>query len=418
MSQEVGSTSNSAVASNIATPNLIAILAAVVALGPISVDLYLPAMPSMVRIFDTDIEQVQLTLSAYLFGFAIFHLICGPLSDRFGRKPILIAGLSLYVVMSVFCALAETVEELILFRFIQAMGACCAPTLGRAVVRDVFPPKDAVKALAYVASLMALAPVVAPSLGGVLVIFGDWSLTFWALAIYGVLAILLVIFFIPESLPVKQSLHPARILRNYGTLLRSRAYMGNVLTSASLYSSIFAFLSVASFVLIDFMGVKTEHFGFYFVVIVVGYIAGNMLTARVAYRWSTRKVFGVAISLSCLSSTVMVLFCLLQWYQPMLIVVPMLVVTMAVGIILPKASAEALKPFPEMAATASAMMGFLQMGAASLTGWVVALFLEGPPLPLALGIFGTGCSALLCYLLILPRDSSHDGRNSESLNEG
>ncbi len=126
---------------------LIFILAAIVALGPLSVDLYLSTLPSMVDYFSTSLSQVQLTLSSYLLGFALFHLVCGPLSDRFGRKPVLLGGLALYVVMSVACALAATVEQLIVFRFLQAMGACCAPTLGRAVVRDVYPPQQAMKAL-------------------------------------------------------------------------------------------------------------------------------------------------------------------------------------------------------------------------------------------------------------------------------
>ena len=153
-----------------ATSRLIFVLSAIVSLGPLSIDLYLPAMPSMVTVFGTTVDRVQLTLSSYLLGFAFFHLVCGPLSDRYGRKPILIAGLSVYVLMSVLCALSETIEELIMFRFFQAMGACCAPTLGRAVVRDVFPPEQAVKALAYVSSLMALAPVAAPSIGGLLLL--------------------------------------------------------------------------------------------------------------------------------------------------------------------------------------------------------------------------------------------------------
>ena len=204
-----------------ATSRLIFVLSAIVSLGPLSIDLYLPAMPSMVTVFGTTVDRVQLTLSSYLLGFAFFHLVCGPLSDRYGRKPILIAGLSVYVLMSVLCALSETIEELIMFRFFQAMGACCAPTLGRAVVRDVFPPEQAVKALAYVSSLMALAPVAAPSIGGLLLLYGDWTLMFWALALCGIFVMGLVIFCVPESLPEKQSLHPSQISKNYLTLLKS-----------------------------------------------------------------------------------------------------------------------------------------------------------------------------------------------------
>ena len=391
-----------------ATSRLIFIISAIVALGPLSIDLYLPAMPSMVTVFGTSVDRVQLTLSSYLLGFAFFHLVCGPLSDRYGRKPILLGGLGIYVLMSMLCALSDSIEELIIFRFFQAMGACCAPTLGRAVVRDVFPPDQAVKALAYVSSLMALAPVAAPSIGGLLLLYGDWSLMFWALALCGVFAMVLVIYGLPESLPEKQSLHPKQIARNYLTLLKSADYIGNVLTAACMYASIFAFLSGASFVLITFMGVKAEHFGFYFVFIVVGYIGGNLFTARIGYRWPSRQVFRIGIFISCGASFLMVVFCLMQWFSALFIVVPVAFVAMAVGIVMPNATAEALRPFSHMAATASALMGFIQMGAAAISGWLVGIFLQDSPLPMALVIFGTGCCAMLCYWLILPNGSRKD----------
>lgn len=380
---------------------LIYILAGIVALGPLSVDLYLPAMPSMVLFFDTQLSQVQLTLSSYLLGFALFHLICGPLSDRYGRKPVLLAGLLLYVIMSAFCAMAETIEELILFRFFQAMGACCAPTLGRAIVRDVYPPEESVKALAYVSSLMAIAPVIAPTIGGVLVRFGDWRLTFWALVVAGIFAMLLTYFGVKESLPERQTLHPKNIFKNFMQLLSSRIYMGNVLTAACLYAGAFAFLSGASFILIDFMQVAPEYFGLYFMVIVAGYIGGNLFTAKVAHKWPVARIFSLGIAASVIPSLAMVVFCLLQWYHPLLIVTPVLFVTMGIGLVLPQAMGLALRPFAHMAATASAMMGFLQMMVAAIAGLLVGIFLVDEPLPMAVMILATGLASLLCYLLIL-----------------
>ena len=387
-------------------PRLIFILAAIIALGPLTVDLYLPAMPSMVNFFSTDISQVQLTLSSYLLGFALFHLVCGPLSDRFGRKPVLLGGLLLYVLMSVMCALAGTIEELIIYRFLQAVGACCAPTLGRAIVRDVYPPHEAVKALAYVSSLMALAPVVAPSIGGVLVKYGDWRLAFWVLVGAGVVAIGLTLSAVPESLQHRQTIHPKNILKNFATLLNDRLYMGNVLTASFLYSCAFAFLSGASFILIDFMGVKPEHFGLYFLAIVVGYIGGNMFTARIAHAWAPQRLFKLGITVSVVPAFFMVVSAYLHWYHPLLVVLPMFFVTLSIGLVLPQAMAQALKPFPQMAATASAMMGFLQMLVASLAGWLVGLFLVDDPLPMALIILSAGVAAALCYRLMLAQRQS------------
>jgi DHA1 family bicyclomycin/chloramphenicol resistance-like MFS transporter len=382
-------------------PNLIYILAAIIALGPLSVDLYLPAMPSMRLYFATDISQVQLTLSSYLLGFSLFHLICGPLSDRFGRKPVLLAGLCLYAVMSVFCARAETIEQLIIYRFFQAMGACCAPTLGRAIVRDVYSPAESVKALAYVSSLMAIAPVIAPSIGGVIVKFYDWPMTFYLLTVAAFIAILLTLFAVDESLPEVQALHPLNIIKNYWQLLSHRLFMGHVLTASFLYSCAFSFLSGASFVLIDFLKVPAEYFGLYFLFIVAGYIAGNMYTAKVAFAWAATKLYFISIVISIAAALAMVMFAKMQWYYPLLYVAPVFFSTLSIGLVLPKSMAEALKPFAHMAATASALMGFIQMSIASLAGWLVGHYLTGEPTPMAWVIALGGILALLSFCLLL-----------------
>jgi DHA1 family bicyclomycin/chloramphenicol resistance-like MFS transporter len=387
----------------LARSQLIFILAAIVALGPLSVDMYLPSMPSMVVFFGTTISRVQLTLSSYLLGFALFHLVCGPLSDRYGRKPVLLGGLGVYVVMSMACAMASSIEQLIIFRFLQAIGACCAPTLGRAVVRDIFPPHEAVKALAYVSSLMAVAPVIAPTLGGVLVTLGDWRLSFWVLAFAGVVAMGLTAFCIPESLPQKQVLSFKNISTNYLTLLRNPDYMGCVLTSACLYSGAFAFVSGAGFVLIQFLGVKPTLFGMYFLANVVGYVTGNLVTARVAHAWSPNTLFKTGIAIALVPGMLMVLFAWLKWYHPLLIVLPAMFVTLGIGLVLPQSMALALKPYPHMAATASALMGFIQMSVSSIAGGLVGYFLVDNPLPFALVICGTSLVSLLSYWLFLSK---------------
>jgi len=385
------------------SPGLIFILAAIIALGPLSIDLYLPAMPAMRVYFDTNISAIQLTLSSYLLGFSLFHLVCGPLSDRFGRKPVLLSGLALYVVMSACCAMADSVEQLIVFRFFQAMGACCAPTLGRAIVRDVYPAKDAVKALAYVSSLMAVAPVIAPSLGGFLVEFTGWRFLFWLLVGAGVIAMLLTHFLIAESLPEKQSLEIKSIMKNYLSLLRHRVYMGSVLSSAFLYSSIFAFLSGVSFVLIDFLGVAPAHFGLYFLFIVSGYIVGNLFTARIAYRWQAQHLFALGLAIALAASLGLLWVCYFELYIAWLIMLPISFISLAIGLVLPQAMAVALMPFPHMAATASALMGFLQMALASLAGLLVGVFLVDDPLPMAWIILVLVSLAWLCYYLFLPK---------------
>jgi DHA1 family bicyclomycin/chloramphenicol resistance-like MFS transporter len=193
---------------------LLMLLAAFVALGPLSTDMYLPALPDMVSVFGSTVSRVQLTISAYLFGFSVFHLLCGPLSDRFGRKPILLLGMIIFCIASIACARVGNIEELIFWRFMQGVGACTGPTLGRAMVRDIYGPVKAAKALATMAAIMALAPAVAPIIGGWMLGFLPWSAIFWFLAAYALLAIASLALLLPESLPERQSLRPLSIVRN------------------------------------------------------------------------------------------------------------------------------------------------------------------------------------------------------------
>ena len=175
------------------------------------------------------------------------------------------------------------------------------------------------------------------------------------------------------------------------------------LQQCSFLLTAFAFLSGASFILIGFLDVEPHLFGVYFLFIVAGYIGGNLFTAKVAYRWQPTTLFKLGIAIALLSSSAMVIFCLLQWYHPLFIVVPVGFSTLAVGLVLPQAMAEALKPFAHMAATASAVMGFLQMAIATFAGWLVGIYLIAEPLPLALVIFASAVAASMCYRFLLKR---------------
>ncbi len=377
------------------------LMSAFVALGPLSTDMYLPALPSMVAYFDTSLAAVQFTLSAYLIGFAVFHLACGPLADRFGRKPILLGGIALFTFACVACALAKTVEQLALFRFIQGIGACTGPTLARAMVRDIYGPTRAAKALGYMAAIMALAPVVAPVIGGWMLGWTQWPMIFWSLGAYGLLGFVAVSLLLPESLPFKNSLRLGSILKNYARLLSHRHFMTSVFGISALYSGAFAFISGSSFVLIDFMGVSPGAFGLWFMVIVVGYIGGSLFTARVGYSLAPMRVMVGGAGLGLASAIVMAAFSYMNIHHPLAVVIPMMFYTAAVGITMPQAMSVALAPFPEMSATASALLGFLQMGAASLAGVVVGLHLDGSALPMALAIAAAGGLSLLGFVALM-----------------
>lgn len=371
-----------------------------VALGPISTDLYLPALPTLRADFQTSIELAQLTLSSFVFGIAAFHLICGPLSDRFGRKPVLLFGVTVFTLASLACTQAETINELIIYRAIQGVGACCGPVLGRAVVRDIYDVSESSKVLAYLAMIMSIAPVLAPIIGGQILQFSTWHTIFFALTFYGVASLFIISLAVPESLQTVQSLRPKQIADNYWTLLRHKEFICYCLLATLLFTSTFAFISIGSFLLIEVMNVKASHFGWYFIFIVAGYVAGNALSVRLHNRLSTKQQLRLSLSLGLIAGVSMTSLCLAGISSPWTVMVPMGLHSVASGLGTPACMAEALKPFSRMAATASSMIGFIHLGIPAVVGWILANTLTNNALPLALTLLITATigMGILTYL--------------------
>ncbi|MCB1705673.1 MAG: multidrug effflux MFS transporter [Halioglobus sp.] len=387
---------------------LLALLAALVALGPLSVDVYLPAMPAMMAALDTDIHHMHLTLSTYLTGFALFHLACGPLADRFGRKPILIGGTVLFVLACLGCSLATTVQELMLFRFIQGVGACVGPTLARAVARDVFGPTRAARALSLIAMLMALAPAVAPTMGSIMMLWLPWPSIFVFLAVYGAVMLVLINVFLAESLPERQSLHPLSIARNYARLLRSPMFVTATFGSGFVYAGLLAYLSSSSFVYIDMLGVPVQYFGFIFLTSVAGYMLGSAVSARMSASYASEHTVLAGAVMAAIATTTMWIGSSLYPHSIAVLVLPMMFYSTGMGLVLPNAMAIALRPFPQIAGTASALMGFIQMAlSASATALVGAYLVDTPAPMLDFMVFITVLSLLLCIALYRGRATTN-----------
>ena len=210
------------------TALLVVLIVALTSLGPLSTDFYLPALPAIARALHTDSAGAQLTLSVYLLGFGAGQLILGPFSDRFGRRPVLLWSMLVFVLASVACALAQSIEALIAARFLQALGACGGPVLGRAVVRDLYGPKDAGRVLSHVATGTALAPLLAPLLGGLLTAHFGWRSSFVALTVYSIVLLVVIARQLQETNRHldPHAMHPLRMLSNYRTLLADRVYRG------------------------------------------------------------------------------------------------------------------------------------------------------------------------------------------------
>lgn len=382
------------------------LLTACVALGPISTDMYLASLPTMTRVFATDVASVQLTLSVFLVGFAVAQLIYGPLSDRFGRRPVMLGGMALYFLASILCSVATSIETLIAARGLQALGACCGPVLARAVVRDVYGPERAAKVLAYMASAMALVPAAAPILGGFLHVWIGWQANFWVMAGFGGTILLGIALLLAETNAQRnpQAIDPATLAGNYRLMLRDPRYLGYALTVGFAYSTIFAFISGSSFVLIEVLGVPDAYFGFCFAVIVLGYMSGSLLAGRLTLRLGGDRLIQLGGVLAAGAGTAMAGLVLAGLPSVAGIVGPFALVMAGVGLIMPNAMAGAIGPYPRMAGSASALMGFLQMGMAALVGIGVGHWHDGTALPMTASIAATALLSLLSFrLLVKPR---------------
>ena len=405
-------------------PNSLAVtvlLSALVALGPISTDLYLPSLPGLARGFGVPVSEVQLTLSVFLAGLATAQLIYGPLSDRFGRRPVLVAGLCLYVIATLACMLAPSVPWLVMARFVQATGACVGPVLGRAVVRDVYGREGAARVLSYLSAAMALAPAIGPILGGFLEVSFGWRANFLALAIYGGAGLIATLAILPETNQHADpdAARPRRIVAGYRGFIGHRAYLGYALCCAFSYSGIFAFISGSSFVLVDVVGLAPDAFGFCFAAVVIGYIIGTILAGRLSRRHGIDRLIAVGARIAMLSGALLAGLAIAGAATTGLpgtlaIVLPMLVYMIGVGLVLPNSIAGAIGPFPRAAGAASALLGFIQMTLAAFAGIAVARFHDGSSVPMALGIAIPSLAIWLSHrMLVLASkgedQAAHDG---------
>jgi DHA1 family bicyclomycin/chloramphenicol resistance-like MFS transporter len=379
-----------------------AVLIGAVALGPISTDLYLPSVPAIGQDLGADVAATQLTLSVFMGAFAAAQLPVGPLSDRFGRRPIILIGLAVYALASVACAFAPSIEMLIAARAAQAIGACAGVVLGRAIVRDIYGHDRAARMLALIGSAMALAPMIGPILGGAVQVLFGWRWNFGILAGFGLVTLALAWIGLAESNDRRDpaALAPLRMAANFGTLLRHRGFLGFALSAAFSYAGLFAFISGSSFVLIDGLGVPAEHFGYFFALVVLGYVAGTQVTARLTMRLGIRRMLwlGGVICVAAGIAMVVLGHTATRGLGALAVVGPMVCYMIGMGIVMPNAQAGALGPFAHMAGAASALMGFLQMAIAALTGIVFGQLHDGTPLPMTALVAACGLCCLASFV--------------------
>lgn len=383
------------------------LLTMIVALGPVSTDLYLPSLPAIRAAFTTDQPSVQLTLSLFLVAFALCQLIHGPLSDRFGRRPVLLGGLGLYLLASIGCMLAPTIEWLVAGRFVQAVGACVGPVVGRAVVRDVYGRERAAKVLAYMGGAMALAPAIGPVLGGLVQGWIGWQANFALMALFGVAAVTGTWLLLEETNAWRNpdATRPSRLLANYAALLRDRSYLGYAAMMTATYAGLFAFISGSSFVFIDFHGLSETAFGFCFAAAVLGYMAGTLLSGRLSSRFRLERLATAGAVMTALAGAVQAGLGFAGITSVAAILIPMAAYMAGVGFVLPNAMAGAVGPFPRMAGAAAALAGFGMYGFAAVWGNLAAHLTDGTPLVMMVAIGLAGVATLAAERFIVPRSA-------------
>ncbi|MDJ1158817.1 multidrug effflux MFS transporter [Chelatococcus sp. SYSU_G07232] len=374
-----------------------AVLALLTALGPLSTDMYLPSLPAIARDFGTTTAAVQATLSAFLFGFAAGQLVYGPLSDKFGRKPVLLGGLALFIAATAACAFAPNVEALILARFFQALGGSGPIVLARAVVRDLYEGPRAGRELSRMGTIMGLVPALAPVLGGFLQTWFGWRSVFLASLLFSLGLGATVVLTLPETLRAR-SQDPLSLLgvaRGFAVLLQHRGYRLYVALSALTYTGLFAFISGSSFVLQGVYGLGEIAFGLSFASVVLGYIAGTVVAQRLVGRLGLDGTIGLGVACLCAGGLVMLGLVLVGTGSSFEITLPMALYTMGVGLTMPQAAAAAMMPFPERAGAASSLLGICQMTLAALVGLFVGHMLRGSAVPLPATIAALGVVAFL-----------------------
>ena len=377
------------------------LLALLTGLGPLSMDMYLPSLPAIGQALNATTAQTQLTISTYLIGFAVGQIIYGPISDRFGRKPVMLVALVLYGVASIVCATTQSIETLMAVRFVQAFGGAGSIVLARAVVRDLYSGVRAGRELSLMGSITAFAPIVAPVIGGVLQTAFGWRASFYLLVIFAAVSAAAAARYLPETLrqrtPGPFSL--ASMGRLYRSVLEHRGFLAYLGILTTTFTGLLAWVSGASIVMQGVYGLSPVEFGATYAVGAVGYMLGTHTAARIVMRLGLDRTIGIGAVALAVGGLAMVAVVALGLAHVAWLVGAMTIYLAGMGLVLPQTMAGALTPFPDRAGTASSVMGFTQQGCAAIAAAAIGAYLGQSAWPVAGVVAAMGCLALLIWAL-------------------
>lgn len=363
----------------------------------------LPALPVIKDSFTVSTDVAQLTLSLSMMAIAFGTLVYGPMSDKYGRKPVMLAGLIVTLAGSLFCYFANSIETLILGRFVQAFGGAVGLVLARAIVRDVYGAEQAARVIATLVMVMVVIPMLSPALGGELMTRFGWHSVFVVIAVLSVALILLLGFKLPETLenPVPFQGVTA-MLGTFVTLFRSRAFCGYAFCVTFVSVVFFSFISAAPEIMVSVLGRPPTEYGYYFIMVPAGFMLGNYIARHFGKSTGMNRMIGLGASIALFGIALAVLLQLLGWHTPIALFAPVSLAVFGNGITLPNAQAAAINEFPEFAGSASGLTGFLQMAFSGVAAQLVAVIFNGTVYPLLGLMLVASILSMLSFRLGVP----------------
>lgn len=355
---------------------ILLVLGLLSAIGPFSIDMYLPAFEAIAQDFNTSIEHVQLSLTAFFVGIASGQLIYGPLLDKYGRKKPLIAGFLIYIIASILCAYTKEADHLIFLRFMQAIGSCSGMVASRAMVRDLFEPREAAKVFSLLMLVIGISPIIAPSVGAFVLINFDWHIIFIILALLALTILLGVIFILPESYrgDKEMSLRPTHIITGFWRVFKNPTFLLYALVGGFASSGLYAYLAGSPFVLQNLFGLSESQYGMAFALIASSLIVATQFNRFLLNKWNSEGISKRASLVQASAGVLLVLLAVSGWINLYVLTGLICLFLCAQGFIFPNTSALALAPFGKLAGSASALLGCVQMSLGAFTSALVSYF--------------------------------------------
>ena len=385
--------------------SIVFILGLLAMLMPLSIDMYLPALPVIAEQFGVPAGSAQMTLSTYILGFALGQLLYGPMADSLGRKPVILGGTLVFAGAAAACAMSQSIDHLIVMRFFHGLAAAAASVVINALMRDIYPKEEFSRMMSFVMLVTTVAPLVAPMVGGAVLVWFSWHAIFWILALAALLASAMIFFFIKETLPAehRQKFHIRTTLGNFASLFRHKRVLSYMLASGFSFAGMFSFLSAGPFVYIELNHVSPQHFGYYFALNVVFIFVLTMINSRFVRRVGALNMLRIGLWIQFVMAMWMVVTAFFDvgfWT----LVVGIAAFVGCISMVSSNAMAVILDEFPHMAGTASSLAGTFRFGIGAIVGALLSLatFTSAWPMLWSIALCATG-SILFCLYASRPR---------------